>query len=145
MSQSRPSLLVICLIISLTSLTILHCGGAEKREPTTYAEYASLVCVEDITIGATWEQYRQYLKARKQNMENTIPPDGVAEYHLATLALLNASLEATKGKDSGATANYYEFANAPDIITFAMAFAEAAEDLSAQAWRALDGHGCPVG
>ena len=129
----------------LTSLTILHCGGGEKREPTTYSEYANLVCVEDITVGATWKQYRGYLKARKQNMENTIPPDGVVEYHLATLALMNASLEATKGKDSGATANYYEFANAPDIITIAMALAEVAEELSAPAWRALADHGCPVG
>ena len=78
-------------------------------------------------------------------MENTIPLSGVVDYHLATLAMLNASLEATKDKDSNATANYFEFADHPDVVTFIMALEEVAEGLSAQAWRALYDHGCPVG
>ena len=148
MSLPRPHQLVVCLILGLSMLTLLHCGGDEKQQPRTYNEYASLVCGEEtpsIPIGVTWGESREYLKARIRTLEHVIPPDEVADYHFANLAVQNTLLEAAEDKDSNAMANYYEVINHPDFATFARVLADAEEELSAEVWLALYDHGCPVG
>ena len=72
----------------------------------TVAEYAAAVCDPvDPPDDATWRQIRAKLRAGLDGTKGINPPTAVRNYHLATLAAIKETLEATAGFDQDALVN----------------------------------------
>ena len=111
----------------------------------TVAEYAAAVCDPvDPPDDATWRQIRAKLRAGLDGTKGINPPTAVRNYHLATLAAIKETLEATAGFDQDALVNMFELLDNEGFMAKALVLEGVRDELDAETRQILQAAGCNI-
>ena len=136
------------LALGVLALVVIGCAQPDTVPtptpvPLTVAEFAARVCDPvDLDVGATWGEVRAKLRADIDRASRIVPPEEVADWVLASLATVKATLKASQNMDRDAMFNPYELATDADLM-LSLTLSEAAEaTISAEARAILFEAGC---
>ena len=136
------------LALGVLALVVIGCAQPDTVPtptpvPLTVAEFAARVCDPvDLDVGATWGEVRAKLRADIDRASRIVPPEEVADWFLASLATVKATLTASQNMDMDAMFNPYELATDADLM-LSVTLSEAAEaTISAEARAILFEAGC---
>ena len=136
------------LALGVLALVVVGCAQPDivptpTPVPLTVAEFAARVCDPvELDVGATWGKVRAKLRADFDRAGRIVPPEEVADWFLASLATVKATLKASQNMDMDAMFNPYELATDADLM-LSVTLSEAAEaTISAETRAILFEAGC---
>ena len=135
-------------IIGLFIVVLISCGTSQPTptpKPMTIVEYAAAVCDPvDLPDSATWRQARAKLQADIDRTKGINPPTAVRDYHLAAVAAIKETLDATVDLDQDALVNTYELLDNEGFMTKALVLEGVTEGLDPETRQILQTAGCDI-
>ena len=138
----RGIVLALVIVVALVVVSRYAVPGMD-REQVSLEEYAARICgVDALHDDPTWEEAREYARARLSEHKKLAPPGELALYHESRIEALEGLLDAMEDKDSSAIMNVFEFVLDPDAMRSIRATEAGERSLSREDHRLLSQHGC---